>query len=1099
MTADPRSLYHQIRWTAEKLKKRLYVIGPLAYRRRLGFPPFRYRELDGPRARPPVEPGADDADWPEIPWSGFWGRADATFCLRTTFQIPEDWAGEGPLALLLPIGEAGDFSHPDCLVYVDGQPLASCDRHHQEVRLPDDLADGRPHTLALHGWAGGAPDFSFSEPGVIRGGSDIQLRMKPCQVVQVDSPTRELIARAWVALGTACALPDDDPTRAHLFNALDEAFKQLDTLEPLGEGFYASVPVALAALREGIGRAGAPLDADVTAVGHAHIDVAWLWTLDQTRHKAGRTFYNAIRLMEQFPDFYFTQSQPQLYDYVRQGYPALFEAIRQRVADGRWEALGGMWVEADCNLSGPESLARQLLLGQTSFREQFGPGAASPVLWLPDVFGYAWSLPQLIREAGLEYFFTIKIGWSQYNRLPYDSFWWQGLDGTRVLTHFSPTREGGDSFASTYNAMVTPAGVRNTWTNFQQKDWGTPGVTPPLLMAYGFGDGGGGPTHEMLENLEAMDGMPGLPRVRPGRALDFFRSLEATVGDRLPTWNGELYLEYHRGTYTTQARNKRANRKSEFLLHDAEFLAAMAATLVPGYAYPHQELRQAWETVCLNQFHDIIPGSSITAVYAESQAQYAEVAATAENVRQGAMMALTGARADDLGGELWVVNPTSFPRRDLALWPGGQVEGATLQSPDGGVVATQPTDQGLLLDVGEAPPYSLTPLRWNAQAGRQPLPDDDLQVSPRLLENRFLRVEFDDAGDIVRLYDKEAGREVLPPGAVANQLQIFEDRPKTPDSWEIDIYYDDRMWGADPAHAIAVVEAGPLRAALEIRRTVRHSEWVQRISLARDARRLDFDTTVQWRERHALLKVAFPVDVLSPTATYEIQWGNVERPTHRNKSWDWAQFEVAAQKWADLSEGGYGVSLLNDCKYGYDIHDGVLRLTLLRGTTEPDPVADLGEHRFAYSLLPHQGRWGHETIAEAYALNDPLWVWAAPRGAGVAAPRGAGAAAPRGTGAAALLPQAAPMPVSFVQVDRPHVVIETVKQAQDGRGLIVRLYECQRQRGPCRLTMSLPLTGAWRTNLLEEDQEELACKGQSVEFSVRPYQILTLRLLPCGS
>ena len=357
--------------------------------------------------------------------------------------------------------------------------------------------------------------------------------------------------------------------------------------------------------------------------------MAWLWTVDQIRRKAGRSFHTVLRLMEEFPDYHFTQSQPQLYDFVRQDYPELFAAIKERVAEGRWEPIGGMWVEADCNLTGAESLARQFLLGRTFFREHFGPGAESRVLWLPDVFGYAWALPQLIKQAGLEYFFTIKIGWSQYNRMPYDTFWWQGLDGTRVLTHFSTTpEEAGGYGASTYNSDATPAQVIGTWTNFQQKE-----LHHNLLMAFGYGDGGGGPTREMLENIREMKAFPATPRLRQMDVGDLFPAIEAKAGRHLPTWNGELYLELHRGTYTTQSRNKRANRKSEFRLHDAEFLASLASVLDSHYEYPAATLRHAWELVCLNQFHDIIPGSSIGPVYVESQKQHAEVQGTARLCR----------------------------------------------------------------------------------------------------------------------------------------------------------------------------------------------------------------------------------------------------------------------------------------------------------------------------------------------------------------------------------------------------------------------------------------------------------------------------------
>jgi alpha-mannosidase len=575
------------------------------------------------------------------------------FTMRSHFQVPADWDSHTPVALYLPLGNAGDFSHPEALAYIDGIPYAACDRHHQEILVPPQWRDGQPHLLALHGWTGMGADLRPATPGT-------KLFMHPCTLVQLDQPTRDFIATVRVTLGIAVNLAENEPAKGHLLNALDEAFKILEMREPFDEAFYASIPAAHAALRAGIKKAGPPAEVSIVAAGHAHIDVAWLWTLGQTRRKAGRTFHTVLRLMEQFPDYHFTQSQPQLYDYIRKDYPGLLEAIKAHVAEGRWEAIGGMWIEADCNLSGAESLARQFLLGRTFFREHFG-AAESPVLWLPDVFGYAWNLPQLIKEAGLEYFFTIKIGWNQYNRLPYDSFWWQGLDGTRVLTHFSTTPDPYGYGGSTYNAEATPWQALGTWTRFQQKE-----LQHELLMAFGYGDGGGGPTREMLENIREMAAFPATPRMVQGHVGDFFRRLEAESGDSLPTWNGELYLELHRGTYTTQSRNKRANRKSEFLLHDAEFLATLAGLIDPHYEYPAAILRQAWELVCLNQFHDIIPGSSINPVYVESLQQYLEIQEMGAAVRAEALRVIAG----QLEGDLLVVNPTGFARFDLAFWSG---------------------------------------------------------------------------------------------------------------------------------------------------------------------------------------------------------------------------------------------------------------------------------------------------------------------------------------------------------------------------------------------------------------------------------------------
>jgi alpha-mannosidase len=609
------------------------------------------------------------------------------------------------------------------------------------------------------------------------------------------------------------------------------------------------------------------------------------------------------------------------------------------------------------------------------------------------------------------------------------------------------------------------------------------------LMAFGFGDGGGGPTAEMIENLDEMSDFPGTPRVRQGSVGDFFSRVEDTVGDQLPVWNGELYLELHRGTYTTQGRNKMANRRSEFLLHDAEFLASYASLLDPAYLYPAETLRGAWKLVCLNQFHDIIPGSSIGAVYVESLAQYAEIRRIAETISAEALSAI----ARQLGADGLAVNPTSFTRKDLAVGglQVGRFEGWQVQQ----------TDEGVLLDVGELPSYSIIPFfstqaspegsgavlkagsAENREAGRGEGAPYALDRRTEggvgwVLENSCLRVEFSSAGDLARLYDKIAQREVLPAGGSANIFQAFEDRPNAWDAWDIDIHYEDRMWLAEAADSIRVVENGPLRACLEIRRRVLNSAITQRISLMQGSPRLDFSTTIDWHEQHILLKVAFLVDVLAPKAAYEIQWGNVERPTHRNTSWDWARFETAAQKWVDLSEGNYGVSLLNDGKYGHDIHDKTIRLSLLRSPTNPDPTADQGEHHFTYSLLPHSGPWDEVSIAQAYALNDPLIVWHHPQRAAPAPPP----AAPR-------------QQHSLVSTDSPSLVIETVKYAEDGQGILIRLYESQRKRGSARLQFAFPVQAAWKVNLLEENQAACTVEGNQVLLSYRPFEIISLRVM----
>jgi alpha-mannosidase len=574
----------------------------------------------------------------------------------------------------------------------------------------------------------------------------------------------------------------------------------------------------------------------------------------------------------------------------------------------------------------------------------------------------------------------------------------------------------------------------------------------------------------MLENIEVMKQFPSLPQVQQSSVRSFFETLECELNEkgRTPVWNGELYLEYHRGTYTTQARNKRANRKSEFLLHDAEFIAAYAS-LLTSYEYPTSKFNDAWRTICLNQFHDIIPGSSIGPVYEESQAQYAELTTNVTQLREEALKSI----ADQMDADLVLVNATSFRQSGLVFIPGDSSQRFTR---DGESVPVQPAESGLWVDAGQLEPYSLLALQ--ATIDDRPLTTSYSQgmvhgPSSMVLENDFVRVEFNPAGDITRIFDKKANREVLAPNCIANQFQAFEDRPMSFDAWDIDIFYDDKMWLAEPASSIEFVEYGDLRQTLEIKRKIQNSEYTQRISLNRNSARIDFDTTITWMERHTMLKVAFPVDVLAPQATYEIQWGNVQRPTHRNTSWDWARFETCAHKWVDISEGNYGVSLLNDCKYGHDIRDNVMRTTLLRSPTLPDPMADFGEHQFKYSLYPHAGPWNEETQREGYLLNDPIMVYQNKE--------------ERRNSQISNLQ-------SLVSCSSPNVIIETIKQAEDGNGVIVRLYESQRKRGPVQVQFGRGVEAAWVTNLLEENESSLSVEKDSILLALRPYQIVTLRV-----
>jgi alpha-mannosidase len=1055
-------LIHEARFTLEKITSRLKLIEPLVYRKRFPLPAFKYKLYPEGNVPLPVDENDASANWTSLSAYQYWGQWNSEFVLINRFALPAEAGSLEGLALYLPLGVSGDFCHPEALAYADGRHFAACDRNHQELPLPSLWQDGQSHLLTLHGWTG---------LGGMVGSEPTQLFMRPCELVQVDEAAREFTAQVRVATGAVTALAENDPARAQILNALEAAFKLLDTREEAGETFYASLPAAQSALDDGLSAAGSAKAVTIYATGHAHIDVAWLWPLAQTRKKAARTFENALNLMQRYPQFHFSQSQPQLYEFVRRDFPDIFTQIQERVKDGQWEVMGGMWLEADCNLTGAESLARQFLLGRSYFERYFGEEAETPVLWLPDAFGFCYSLPQLIRLAGLKYFFTTKLSWSQTNQMPYDSFWWQGLDGSRVLTHFATTPAvGGEWQAATYNAEVEPGQVMATWNRFKQKE-----LHPNMLMAYGFGDGGGGPTREMVENLTVMSDFPGMPQVRSGSVAEFFDRLEQEDGKRLPAWNGELYLELHRGTYTSQSRNKRANRKAEFALHDAEFLAAAASILNPGFVYPSEELNQDWQLVCLNQFHDILPGSSIGQVYKESLEQYDQVQQSAARIQSEALQQTSAALA---GGEtaaagLWAANPTGFEREDLIFWQGALPEGEYFARPDGTPIPAQSAETGTWLAAGNMPAYSLTGL-LRVKGTPPAFKLRGLVAAPDCLENDFVRVEFNPAGEICRLLDKTNQREVLPAGETANQFQAFEDRPVNWDAWDLDRSYEEKCWLAEPTAAVRVLESGPLRATLEIKKRVLKSDLVQTISLAYNSPRLDFETHIDWREKHTLLKVAFPVDVMANEATYEIQWGNIQRPTHENTSWDWARFEVCAHKWVDLSEGNYGVSLLNDCKYGHDIHGHVIRLSLLRSPTEPDAHADEGQHTFRYALLPHGGGWDERTVAAAYAFNDPCLF-------------------------TPLNGRPKQGQFSLVSVDQPNVVIETIKQAEDGNGLIVRLYESQRSRGPVTLRTGFNLASASSTDLLEHDRSNLKNSAREVYFDLLPYQILTLRLVPTAN
>lgn len=807
-------------------------------------------------------------------------------------------------------------------------------------------------------------------------------------------------------------------------DCLDRALTLLDLRDVYSADFYESVRAARAYMkREFYKGICGKSESIVSCIGHTHIDVAWLWTVAQTREKAQRSFSTVINMMDRYDDYQFMSSQPQLYQYVKENDPALYEKIRERIREGRWEAEGAMWLEADTNLISGESLVRQILYGKRFMREEFG--VENKILWLPDVFGYSAALPQILRKSGVTQFFTTKMYWNESNSMPNDTFIWEGIDGSEVFA----------SFIHAYDKPADPATIATCWRGYKNKS-----VSNNVLLTFGYGDGGGGPTFEMMETLRRTGyGIPGLPATKIEKAGEFFDRLEKDFLEKTqsvlprPRWRGEMYLEMHRGTYTSVAKNKRSNRKSELLYQTAEMLAA--ADLLRGGTYPTELFRKNTLNILLNQFHDIIPGSSIGPVYDVTDAEYARILADGEQVVEDKLASLASQIGTD--GGILVYNPSPFTVTDEVILDGSRYRAENIPPHGWKVIPAVPVDSGV-------------------------------SMGDKSIENDRIRVVFDDKYQIISVFDKEEEREVLSPNAVANRLEVFEDYPRAFDAWEITSYYQQKMWVADDVSAVERLDNG-----IRVTRCYGKSTIVQDICLRRGSKRIDFTTKIDWQEDHVLLKAAFPVDIHARNAAYDIQFGNVERPTHRNTSWDAAKFEVCAHKWADLSECGYGVSILNDCKYGYSIEGNVMKLSLLKAATYPDPNADRGHHEFTYSLLPHCGdhRRG-KVIQEGYALNMPLL-------------------------ARRIEAQSGDMPEqwSMIQTSQENIVIETIKKAEDDGAIIVRFHEAHNRKSRVKIETGFDFSEVYLVDLMEENPEKLAHNGRTVELPVRNFEIVTIKFV----
>lgn len=830
-------------------------------------------------------------------------------------------------------------------------------------------------------------------------------------------------------------LPEASPRYQQILTGLNDA------IHLLYQGIQVHADEARASLAPLLAKRGGDPSLRISAVGHAHMDLAWLWPLRETIRKGARTFATVLVMLERYPDYIFAASQPQLYQWMKEHYPELYAKIKAQVQAGRIEAQGAMWVEPDVNVTGGEALVRQILEGKRFFCQEFGVDVNYG--WLPDVFGYNAALPQLLKLAGLDYFSTQKLSWSLINVFPHHSFHWQGIDGTTILVHMLPEE--------TYNSPAAPRSVYKIEENYKDK-----GISEHALLVFGIGDGGGGPGEEHLERLARIKNLAGLSPVTQAPTAAFFPQW-AKDAARFPTWVGELYLERHQGTLTTQARNKWYNRKLEWGLREWEWTALLTNRLT-GAAYPSERLQAIWREMLLYQFHDILPGSSIKRVYDESVSRY-QALLHEVTARSNEAKAVLAGRIDtaSMTSPVVVFNSLSWARSE---W---------LQVAQGWVHVTAPALGYTTVDAHNA----------------VTTPNPGLAASEQSMENDRLRVTFATDGSIASLYDKQASREVIPADQAANRLAVYTDLG---DAWDFPMDYAEQTPRFMALMKTIVRVEGP-HATVEQHYALGHSTLVQTIVLTAGSPRLDFHSRLQWRERQTMLRTSFPVAVHAEEATYEIQFGHVRRPTHRNTTWDLARDEVVGHKWVDLSQRDYGVALLNDSKYGHKIKGNVIDLNLLRSVPHPGPrlvtdaevapgephpvYTDQCDHLFTYALYPHPGdHVDGEVVQAAYALNSPLIVVPVTSSAGAAAKER-----------------------SFLQVDAPNVIVEAMKKAEDDDSLILRLYEASHQHTQTHLRFGFAVRGVMETNLLEEAATPLVFDGTTVALTFRPFEIKTIKVM----
>ena len=1025
----------------------------------------------------PEEPSLDDSGWQTVKAGDKWSTGSRV--LRRWVEIPEKINGYAVTGARVKLDLRFDFNWNNegpvtIAVFSNGSLVSRGDDDMQQpIPLTENAQPGQKFLIAVR----------IDAPEVETEFHHAQLSIEPT----TGRPDPAMLRMEILAARPMIAAYEEG--RVERQQQIDAAIKTID-FSPLDKNDQAGFDASLRQAQDKLQALNPWLKQfTVRAIGNSHIDMAWLWPWTETVEVVRNTFQSVLDLMREYPDFKFTMPSARTYEWMQEKYPDMFEQIRQRVKEGRWEVIGGMWVEPDLNMPDGESLVRQILVGKRYFRKTFG--ADIKIGWNPDSFGYNWQLPQIYKKSGIDYFVTSKLLWAtDYTKFPYRLFWWQAPDGSRLLTYFP------HEYANDFN----PELMTKDFSFYAPSIYG-PKFTdsPQMLYLYGIGDHGGGPTRTMLDRADRLrDPNTVFPKIDFSTAKDFFADLDQELPNlKVPTWNDELYFEYHRGVYTSQADTKQRIRHDEELMLDAEKYASVASLF--GRPYGQDQFELAWKNLLFDHFHDVMPGSGIAVNYLDAKRNLEDVARSAQLITNSALDEIL-AHINTQGDGMPVVafNSLSWPRSEV-IEVEVQLPGPTKQvrvvDSTGSLVEYEllamdkTTNRAHVLILARTPAlgYQTYFVRPAAMSGVPPdVINGQLQgvkASGTTLENGYLRVKVDpQTGCITSLLDKRTNTESLASSetdsggpttfACGNLLQAFHDKPKRWDAWNIDADFEKQHWDLDKADEVTLVEGGPLRAVIRVKKHFQSSTFVQDITMYAGVPRADVKMQVEWHEKHILLKVAFPLSAHSDKATFEIPYGSIERPTTRNTAAEQAKFEVPAQRWADLSDTKHGFSLLNDSKYGYDVRGNVLRLSLLRSPEWPDPHADEGHHEFAYSLYPHSGTWRDaQTVRRGYELNYKLLAVPSQKHEGIL-----------------------PSDHSFVQVESENVVLTAMKKSEDDDSLILRFYEWAGKEADVKLQLPRGAQSVSETDLMERPIADLAVHGNAVTVHTKPYEIKTVKV-----